>query len=307
MTAQDIQTVDSNGTKIAYELYGDEQFPVILLIHGLGQTMLAWPMAMVDKIVGQGFRVLRIDNRDQGHSQKFDHLKVPNMLWQTLKFKMGFRVNAPYPLTDLMKDTLGVLDALNIDSVHVVGASMGGMISQLLAINAPSRVKTLTSIMSTTGNQKLPGPTKDVAAHIMKKRKMKSKQEMVDYHIKGWQLVGSPAYPASQKQLEEFVAEQMNRGMSAAGTARQMLASFDTPNRADDLSQLKMPCLVIHGTDDPLIRVEGGIETADSIPQAAMHLIEGMGHDLPVQLHDQICGLIVKQANLAEEKLKVAS
>jgi pimeloyl-ACP methyl ester carboxylesterase len=307
MTAQDIQTVDSNGTKIAYELYGDEQAPVVLLIHGLGMPMTAWPMAMVDQIVGQGFRVLRIDNRDQGQSQNFDHLKVPNLLWQILRLKMGFSVNAPYPLTDLMKDTLGVLDALNIHSVHVVGASMGGMISQLLAINAPSRVKTLTSIMSTTGNHKIPGATKDVSAHLFKKPKIKSRQDVVDYHVKTWKLIGSPAYPASQEQLEEYVAQHMNRGMSAAGTARQMLAIIATPNRTDDLSQLKMPCQVIHGTDDPLVRVEGGIETANAIPQADKHLIQGMGHDLPVELHDQICGLIVKQAKLAEEKLKVAS
>jgi pimeloyl-ACP methyl ester carboxylesterase len=302
MTNQDVQAVSANGTQIAYEFYGEPQAPVILLIHGLGMPMTGWPMGIVDKLVAEGFRVLRIDNRDQGKSEKFDQLPMPNMLWQFLKLKIGLSVSAPYELTELMKDTLGVLDALKIDSVHVVGVSMGGMISQLLAINAPSRVKTLTSIMSTTGNRKIPGPDKSVSAHLIKKPIIKTKQDVIDYHIKTWQLIGSPAYQPKPEQLKMYVAELMDRGMSAPGTARQMLAILAAPNRVKDLSRLRMPCQIIHGIDDLLVRVEGGIDTAKAIPQAEQHLIKGMGHDLPVELHGQICGLIAKQARSQEEK-----
>ncbi len=301
-----IQTVMANGTKIAYEMYGSNKAPVILLVHGLGAPMTAWPMAMVNKLVDEGFCVLRIDNRDMGQSQKFDQLKMPNMLWQFIKLKMGWSVTAPYALTDMMQDVLGVLDALGIDKVHLVGASMGGMISQLVAIHAPDRVKSLTSIMSHTGNPKLAGPTKAVSDHLLKKPKINNKKDVIAYHIKTWEIISGPIHTTSDADRYEYVLGLMARGMSATGTARQMLAIMATPSRVNELSSLTMPCQVIHGTDDPLILVAGGVETAESIPNAQLHLIEGMGHDLPAQLHDKICGLIRDQANKTEKQLQAA-
>ena len=132
MTTDTIQTLNANGVEIAYEIYGDDHAPVILLIHGLGMPMTAWPIEMVNRLVEAGFRVLRIDNRDQGHSQKFNHLKMPNVVWQFVKLKLRLPVSAPYPLMDMTQDTVGALDALKINSVHVVGASMGGMIHSCL-------------------------------------------------------------------------------------------------------------------------------------------------------------------------------
>jgi len=306
-TESGITKINANGTQIAYERYGNELHPTILLIHGLGMPMTAWPMEMVKNLVAGGFQVLRIDNRDMGQSQKFDHLKLPNMLWQIIKHRIGFKVSAPYPLTDLMKDTVGVLDALKLDSVHVVGVSMGGMISQLLAINVPSRVKSLTSIMSHTGNKDLPGPTKTVSNHLLSKPTSNSEADRQVFHVKTWQLIGSPGYPSTAAQTTNYVCDQLERGISPVGTARQMLAILATPNRVPMLAKLKMPCQVIHGNCDPLIPVEGGHDTAKAIPHAKLHLIDGMGHDLPQPLHEQICGLILEQARATENNLQAAS
>jgi len=290
-----ITTIKANGVEIAYELHGKEDAPVIMLIHGLGMPMAAWPMEMVEQLVDAGFRVLIIDNRDQGRSEKFHHLPIPNMIWQALKLKLGLKINAPYPLTDLMKDTLGVLDGLNIEKVHVVGVSMGGMISQLLAIHHPERVMSLTSIMSTTGNPKLPKAEKHVIAHLMSAPKSQSEEDVINYHMKTWQLIGSPEYPTPDGELREFVKGLLDRGMSPAGTTRQMLAILATRNRYQDLSELIMPVQVIHGTADPLIPVAAGKETAEAA-KAKLHLVEGMGHDLPEALHDKICTWIIEQA-----------
>jgi pimeloyl-ACP methyl ester carboxylesterase len=301
-----IQTVDAKGTKIAYELYGDKTAPVILLIHGLGMPMTAWPMSMIESLVQKGFCVLIMDNRDQGQSEKFDHLKVPNMVWQFIKLKIGLSVSCTYSLLDMMNDVKGVLDALRIQQVHVVGASMGGMIAQLLTLEFPDRVKSLTSIMSTTGNPKLKGPTRAVSSHLMAKPKLKTPETLMAYNVKTWQLIGSPDYPTETSEIKAFVQRLMDRGMSTAGTARQMLAILSASDRTHRLAGLTLPCLVIHGTDDPLVRVEGGIETAHAIPNAKLHLIKGMGHDLPLVLQSQVCDLITSLAETTEAELKKA-
>jgi len=301
-----ITTIKANGVEIAYELHGAEDAPVIMLIHGLGMPMTAWPMEMVEQLVQAGFRVLRIDNRDQGQSQKFRHLPMPNLVWQMIRMKLGLRVNAPYPLTDLMKDTLGVLDGLGIDQVHVVGVSMGGMIAQLLAIHHPERVLSLTSIMSTTGNPKLPQADRKVLAHLMSAPKSQSEEDLINYHVKTWQLIGSPKYPTSKQDLREFVKGLLDRGISPSGTTRQMLAILATRNRYQDLNELKMPVQVIHGTADPLIPVAAGKETAQAA-HAKLHLVEGMGHDLPEALHSQICSWIIEQAKAAPLKSEISA
>jgi len=301
------KTVKANGVEIAYELYGQANNPVIMLIHGLGMPMTAWPMGMVNRLVEAGFQVLRIDNRDQGHSQKFDHLPMPNMVWQILKLKLGLNVSAPYELKDLMSDVIGTLDALNIAEAHLVGVSMGGMISQLVAINAPSRVKTLTSIMSTTSNPKLPKPHKEVMNHLMTPPKTTSQEQVLNYHIRTWELIGSPGFPTSTEGLAKYVRGLLQRGISAKGTTRQLLAILATHNRYKELRSLGMPVQVIHGTDDPLIPVAAGMETADAIPHAKLHLMKGMGHDLPEQLHESLCELIIEQASMAERKKMAAT
>lgn len=294
-----ITTVKANGVEIAYELHGNPDAPVILLIHGLGMPMTSWPMEMVNELVEAGYQVLRIDNRDQGRSEKLHHLPMPNMVWQVIKLKLGLKINPPYALTELMQDTIGVLDALNIEKVHIVGVSMGGMISQLVAINAPSRVASLTSIMSTTGNPKLPQAEKHVISHLMSGPKSAAEEDIIQYHMKTWKLIGSPKYPTTDEDLRAYVKGQLDRGISPAGTQRQMLAIIATPNRYKELGQLSMPVQVIHGSDDPLIPVAAGKDTADAA-KGTYHLVEGMGHDLPKQLQSQICAWITEQANSVE-------
>ncbi|GAA6134367.1 alpha/beta hydrolase [Oceaniserpentilla sp. 4NH20-0058] len=306
ISTQPVTTIRANNIEIAYELYGNENAPVIMLIHGLGMPMTAWPMTMVNQLVEAGYRVLRIDNRDQGQSEKLHHLSMPNMIWQVIKLKLGLQINPPYPLTELMNDAIGVLDALNIEKAHLVGVSMGGMISQLIAINAPERVKSLTSIMSSTSNPKLPKPSKEVSSHLMSGPASKSKEDILNYHMKTWKLIGSPMFPTSDSDLKTYVQSLLDRGISAAGTQRQMLAIIGTHNRYDELAKLSIPVQVIHGTADPLIPISAGKETAEAA-NAKLHVVEGMGHDLPLQIQPRICDWILEQVSSVECEKETAA
>jgi pimeloyl-ACP methyl ester carboxylesterase len=290
----------SNGIDIAYEEHGDAGNPVLLLVQGLGMPLAAWPPAMIEGLVAEGFRVVTFDNRDIGRSQLMKEMKVPNMLWQTLRRKVGMKVKAPYQLSDMMRDVTGLLDALNIDAAHIVGVSMGGMISQLLAMHEPQRVKSLTLIMSSTSKRKLPGPGKAVTRHVMRGPKAPTDQARLAYHWKLWRLIGSPGYRLSDEELRGFLNRVFERGMTAAGTARQTLAIFAAPSRVTDLNKLAVPTLVIHGDSDPLIPVECGKDIANAIPGARIEIIEGMGHDLPVALNDRLNRLITQHAKASE-------
>jgi pimeloyl-ACP methyl ester carboxylesterase len=290
----------SNGIDIAYEEHGDAGNPVLLLVQGLGMPLAAWPPAMIEGLVAEGFRVVTFDNRDIGRSQLMKEMKVPNMLWQTLRRKVGMKVKAPYQLSDMMRDVTGLLDALNIDAAHIVGVSMGGMISQLLAMHEPQRVKSLTLIMSSTSKRKLPGPGKAVTRHVMRGPKAPTDQARLAYHWKLWRLIGSPGYRLSDEELRGFLNRVFERGMTAAGTARQTLAIFAAPSRVTDLNKLAVPTLVIHGDSDPLIPVECGKDIANAIPGARIEIIEGMGHDLPVALNDRLNRLITRHAKASE-------
>jgi pimeloyl-ACP methyl ester carboxylesterase len=290
----------SNGIDIAYEEHGDAGNPVLLLVQGLGMPLAAWPPAMIEGLVAEGFRVVTFDNRDIGRSQLMKEMKVPNMLWQTLRRKVGMKVKAPYQLSDMMRDVTGLLDALNIDAAHIVGVSMGGMISQLLAMHEPQRVKSLTLIMSSTSKRKLPGPSKAVTRHVMRGPKAPTDQARLAYHWKLWRLIGSPGYRLSDEELRGFLNRVFERGMTAAGTARQTLAIFAAPSRVTDLNKLAVPTLVIHGDSDPLIPVECGKDIANAIPGARIEIIEGMGHDLPVALNDRLNRLITRHAKASE-------
>lgn len=293
-------TVKSNGLQIAYEENGSAAGPVLLMVQGLGMPLSAWPPALIDALVAQGYRVVTFDNRDIGRSELLRHLKVPNMLVQTLRRKFRMRVKTPYDLVDMMRDVEGLMDALEIPSAHLVGVSMGGMISQLLAIHAPQRVKTLTSIMSTTGSRKLPGPTKEVTRHIVRGPKSATDEGRLEYQWKLWRLLGGSHYRLSDEELAEFLRRNFERGMTATGIARQTLAILAAPSRVAELSKIDIPTLVIHGDADPLIPVECGLDTARAIPGARTAIIEGMGHDLPVALTERLARLIVQHARTGE-------
>lgn len=292
--------ITANGIEIAYEEFGDAKNPVMLLVQGLGMPLAAWPPMLIESLVAEGFRVIAMDNRDIGCSQLLSELKVPNMLVQTLRRKIGMKVKAPYRLTDMMRDVVGLLDALDIKSAHVVGVSMGGMISQILALREPDRVTSLTSIMSTTNDRKLPGPTRAVTRHIVRGPKAPTAEARLDYHRQLWRLLGSPGYPLPEKELERFLQRIFARGMTATGTMRQTLAIFAAASRANSLKKLDIPTLVIHGDADPLIPIECGIATAKAIPGARMTTIAGMGHDLPEALVPRLTRLIAQHAKAVD-------
>ena len=289
-------TVTANGIEIAYELHGVEDGPVLLLVQGLSMPLTAWPPRFVDMLVDAGYRVLTFDNRDIGHSELLDHLPTPGLFMQAVKHACRLPVRAPYHLTDMMADTRALLAALDIPKAHVVGVSMGGMIAQLLAMHAPERLISLTSIMSTTGNRRLPGPTSKVRRLVLSRPTGPSAEARLAYHRKLWPMIGSPGFPHTEEELDNFLERIFARGMPATGITRQTLAILAAPSRAAQLGSLRVPTLVIHGDADPLVPVECGRDTARSIPDSELVVIEGMGHDLPDTLLPKLTELIIGHA-----------
>ena len=255
--------------------------PVVLLIMGLGMQLIAWPPALVDALVEAGYRVVCFDNRDSGLSQNFDELGKPNLLWEGLKYKLGWRSHPAYTVHDMALDALGVLDALAIDRAHIVGVSMGGMIAQRLALQAPSRVVSLVSIMSSSGARGLPAASRDVTRQLLSRPAGKGKQAAIDHSVKLFKAIGSVGFPMDDAYLRERVTLATNRSFHPDGITRQMVAIVADRHRADELKSLKTPTLVIHGKADPLVPFACGEDTARRIPGARLVGIEGMGHDLP--------------------------
>jgi pimeloyl-ACP methyl ester carboxylesterase len=255
--------------------------PVVLLIMGLGMQLVAWPPAFVQGLVHQGFRVVRFDNRDIGLSQHFDHLGVPNLVWESLKYRVGFAVNAPYSVQDMAADTLGVLDALGIGRAHVVGVSMGAMIAQRAALAAPDRVLTLSSIMGSSGARYLPGPKPQVLRVLLSRPNGTNEQAIVEHYVRLFKVIGSPGFPLDEAALRERVLAGTRRSYHPAGSLRQMAAIAADTRRADELARIRIPTLVLHGKDDPLVPFACGEDTARRIRGARFLGIKGMGHDLP--------------------------
>ncbi len=255
--------------------------PVVLLVMGLGMQLVAWPPQLVQALVDAGFRVIRMDNRDIGLSQHFDHLGKPNIIWAGLKFKLGLTVRPPYTLEDMAKDALGVLDALEVDRAHIVGVSMGGMIAQRVAIAAPQRVLSLTSIMSSSGARGLPQARRDVTRVLLKRPASSEPQAVVDHYVRLFKAIGSPGYPVPESDMRERILLGVERSFHPVGSLRQMLAIISDNTRAEQLSLIKSPTLVLHGRADPLVPFAHGEDTAKRIAGARLVGFDGMGHDLP--------------------------
>jgi len=272
--------------------------PVVLLIMGLGMQLVAWPPAFVQGLVERGFRVVRFDNRDIGLSQHFDHLGVPNLLWESLRYRVGLGVNAPYRVHDMAADALGVLDALGIGRAHVVGVSMGAMIAQRVALTAPGRVLSLSSIMGSSGARYLPGPKPKVMRVLFSRPQGTDEQAIVDYYIKLFRAIGSPAFPLDEAALRERVLTATRRSYHPAGSVRQMTAIAADARRADELPRITIPTLVLHGKDDPLVPFACGEDTARRIRGARFVGIEGMGHDLPPGVVERLLQPLVPHLQL---------
>lgn len=291
------QFVQSNGIRMAYEEFGDADAPVVLLVAGLYNQLIRWPLEFCDLLVERGFRVVRFDNRDIGLTDKMEGDVAPSFLRLGLSSLLGIPVKVPYTLNDMAADTVGLLDALDIKSAHIVGISMGGMISQLVAGLYPDRVLSLTSIMSKTGAFGKGGASLAVARQMIKP--IPKGTSALDNSVMTRQMFGSPAYPESDKEVAIAVKSEFKRSNNPAGYLRQMAAIRSAPNRNKLLNELKMPVLIIHGKQDTLVNVSGGIETKKQISHAKLVLFEGMGHTLPQPLLAQFADLIKQTADSA--------
>ena len=289
--------ITANGIQLEYEAYGDTANPPLLLVMGLGAQLTLWPMELVEALVARGYYVIRYDNRDIGLSQKFGTHGIPNFRRVALKRLFGIRSKLPYRLSDMAADAAGLLDALGIAKAHVVGASMGGMIVQLLAIEHPAKVLTMTSIMSTTGNRKVPPARPEAMQALLNRAPAGATLEQVmPIGITVSRAIGSPGYPSDEARLKERIARDYTRSFYPEGAARQISAIVDDGDRRKRLAKVTTPTLVIHGIDDPLVPVEGGRDTAAAIKGARMLEIDGMGHDLPLELVEQIADAIADHA-----------
>jgi pimeloyl-ACP methyl ester carboxylesterase len=283
-----------NGLEITYDTFGEASASP-LLIMGLGAQMIAWHEEFCSLLATRGYRVIRFDNRDIGLSTKFHEVGVPDPLAMLQKVALGEAIQAPYTLLDMAGDAVGLLDALDIPSAHIVGASMGGMIAQEMVIHYPERVRTLTSIMSTTNDPGLP-PPKPEAVALLAAPAPEDRQAYIEHQIGTCQVLAGPKIPYTESYIREQAGREFDRGLNPAGMARQLAAIIASASRRGALRGVKTPTLVIHGDIDPLVPVEGGIDTADSIPQAKLLIIEGMGHALPPAVWPQVVEAIAQHA-----------
>ncbi len=275
--------IKANGIDIEVEDTGAgaaEKRPVVLLIMGWGMQLVAWPPALVHALVDAGYRVIRHDNRDIGLSQHFDHHGVPNLVWEFVKLRLRLPVHAPYSLKDMAADSIGVLDALGVDKAHVVGVSMGGMIAQRVALAAPGRVASLTSIMSSSGARGLPDASPKVMRAVFSRPASTAREDVLAHYVKLYQTIGSPGFPMSEAEMAERILKGITRSFHPAGTMRQGVAIAADGGRAAELARITRPTLVLHGRADPLVPFACGEDTARRIPGAKLVGIDGMGHDL---------------------------
>jgi pimeloyl-ACP methyl ester carboxylesterase len=285
----------ANGIEIEYESFGSPGDPTLLLVMGLGAQMILWPEEFCADLASRGLRVVRFDNRDVGRSTWLDDAGMPDVAGALGAALQGRPIAAPYLLRDMASDAVGLLDALEVDAAHVVGASMGGMIAQTLAIEHPTRVRTLTSIMSTTGHPGLP-PARPEAMSVLLTPAPSERAAAIEHGVRVWRTIGSPGFPFDESEVRQRAALAFDRGVNPPGVARQLVAILASGSRRDALRGVRAPTLVIHGAADPLVPLEGGRDTAQSVPGAELLEFEGMGHDLPRPLWPRFVEAITKLA-----------
>jgi pimeloyl-ACP methyl ester carboxylesterase len=287
----DASIVDEKATKvgpagidIAYQRLGNADAPVVLLIMGVGAQSIHWPDSFCQALVERDLQVIRFDNRDSGLSTHLTDAPPPNLPAALA----GDLSSVSYTLSDMAADAVGLLDALDLENAHVVGASMGGAIAQTMAIEHPERVRSLTSMMATTGDMSVGQLSPDVLRTVFSGPPATTRDEVVQRMLRAFRVVGSPGFPADEKEVAARAGRAYDRSYDPIGTARQAIASVASGDRTERLRHLKVPTLVIHGLADPMCDVSGGRATAQAIPGAELVLIEGMGHDLPPGLRSQL-------------------
>ena len=299
------QYVKANGVRLAYDSFGDKGNPPLILIMGLGTQMIAWPDELCTGLAQQGFYVVRFDNRDIGLSEKMENAHIPKASRLMLLSKLRLPMRVPYTLNDMARDVIGLMDSLGMSRAHIVGASMGGMIGQIVAALFPQRILSFTSIMSSSGDRKLPGARQDIVMD-MARRAMGMEAVTMEGTIALWRKIGSPGYQPSDEELAARITRSMERSNYPEGYSRHLAAIIANGSRVDLLQKITAPTLVIHGKDDALVPVECGIDTAKHIRGSRLEVIVGMGHDLPGELVPTFVQLISEHALAAQQRVTAA-
>jgi pimeloyl-ACP methyl ester carboxylesterase len=293
----------ANGIQIEYEIGGPEDGEAVLLIMGLAQQLTRWPAALVDRLIEEGFRVVRFDNRDVGLSTRFDAAGPPDLPAVFGALASGAEPDVPYRLSDMADDAAGLLDALGIARAHLVGVSMGGMIAQMVAVRHPAKVSSLVSVMSTTGNPAVPPASPEVQAILFARPAAQDLDSLTEHALRAQVAVQSPAWPVDPQTERPRLRSDIERAYHPVGIARQMAAVIASGDRREALRAITAPTVVLHGADDPLARVEGGRDTAATIPDAELRIIDGMGHDLPDAMHEAFVEAVKAAAARARRRL----
>jgi pimeloyl-ACP methyl ester carboxylesterase len=291
-------SLQANGLTIALESFGAVDAEPFLLISGLGVQMTRWSVAFCNALASQGYRVIRFDNRDVGLSTHLDTAPIPDFGALAAVLGRGERPDLPYTLGDMALDAVGLLDALQIERAHVVGRSMGGMIAQIMASEHPDRVLSLTSIMSSTGNPGLAGPSPEAMATLTRRGPDPHHDQAgyLDHRVAAARLIASPGFPFDEEAQRVQASAEFGRSYNPPGFARQIAAVGAAGDRRARLRAIAAPTLVIHGAQDLLFPLAGGQDTAANISGAELLVIEGMGHDMPAGLNDTFIRTITANA-----------
>jgi pimeloyl-ACP methyl ester carboxylesterase len=289
---------DANGLTLHYEQYGARAAPPLVLVHGWSCQLIHWPHAMVEGLAERGFRVIALDNRDIGFSQKLTDTTAPTVA--DVRANPGAKPK--YTLSDMARDVVGLLNHLGQAGAHIVGFSMGGMIGQRLAIHHPERVYSLTSIASASGNPQVARPDPEAAQAFLRDPPLKPRAATVEFVRNGWNVIGGPHYKSTECGLGKFTEAAYDRAFSPDGQARQFAAVVADGNRVPALANVKVPTLVIHGAADPLVPLAAGEDTARAVPSASLVTFPQMGHDLPEPLLPQIVDAIAQHAAATQQR-----
>lgn len=293
--------VHANGIDIEYEEFGDRDAPVMLLIMGLAGQLIHWPDDFCVALAKSGFRVIRFDNRDAGLSSRMDHLGKPNVMRAALLSTLQIRFRAPYTLDDMADDAIGLLDALRIKTAHLCGASMGGMIAQIIAAKFPQRVRSLALVMTTSGSPWLPRARLPVQLRLIRRPTHFDRDSLIEHSMQTWRLIGSPGFRPTDEALRAKVTRAFDRAYLPRGIARQTVAILASGSRVRLLKRIRAHTLVLHGKDDALVPVAAAHDLARRIQGAKLEVIPGWGHDIPAELAPRLAAIIAGHARKSEK------
>jgi pimeloyl-ACP methyl ester carboxylesterase len=294
VTEERARDVGPSRVEIAYERMGDRGAPPVLLIMGAGAQMISWPDGFCAELTGRGLQVIRFDNRDAGRSTHFPDGPAPDLAAALA----GDFSSVSYTLADMAADTAGLLDVLGFGSAHIVGASLGGMIAQTMAIECPARVRSLTSIMSTTGAAGVGQP--DLFAIAGLGAPPADRPGFIDWRVRAFRVIGSAGFEFDEAAVAELAGRSYDRDHDRLAMVRQSVAVLASGDRTARLRTLRVPALVLHGASDLMVDASGGRATAAAIPGAELVIFDGMGHSLPQRLWPEIAGLIATLVRRAE-------